>query len=329
MITGFGVAGKNEKRLEQTLKEFQRLCDKTLIVCNNCDQESIGLIKKYGFDIKIDNREWGRYQHKIKEDAVKTLKGWVIALDMDEQFDKNFTRLEAEKLAKKGGAGYYFYICNLIDEGYSKKYSFWNVRMFNLEYGYEWKNKPLHCGLAPKIAYHYGNYAPFILKHYGLKDKSDRIRKVDRYEKYDPNQQMTNPGYYQFLSNTGKPDEFNEDELHKIVAEEVKNYAFKLPNKIMSKKYFYVKRLSDGKILDIREQDLKETLRDRNFVQITNEPVQEVGNFVKTTAVVEATKEPDLVADMAKEDVTKLECPICGFIGKNVNGLRLHSKKHK
>ena len=50
--------------------------------------------------------------------------------------------------------------------------------MFNLGYGHKFEEKALHCGLAPKIAYQYGNYAPFILKHYGLKDKEDRERKV-------------------------------------------------------------------------------------------------------------------------------------------------------
>lgn len=333
MITGFAVLGPKEKLIVEVLEQFKRLCDKVLIVCNNCSDSDIDLVKSYGFEVKIDNRVWGKWQHKIKEDAVKTLSGWVIATDFDELFDKNFTKKDAEELAQKGGAGYYFYVCNLIDEGYSKKYSFWNIRMFNLEYGYEWKNKPLHCGLAPKIAYHYGNYAPFILKHYGLKDKSDRIRKVERYEKFDPNKEMTNPGYYEFLAHTGKPDEFNEDELHNLVANEVKTYAFKLPTKIMGQKYFYVKRLSDGKILDIPEKNITETLKDRNFVLITKEPVQEVGNFVKTTV-----SEPELINDIKESHDAAIEegpkegnshiCEECGFIAKTALGLINHKRKH-
>jgi hypothetical protein len=293
-IVGFGVCGGGEasRYLENTLKEFKRLCDDTLIVCNNCKQEEFDLIKRYGFKILIDNREWGKEQWRIKEEAVKKhIKAdWVVVLDMDETFDKNFTREELEKLCNKGGAGYYFYIVNLYNKGYSKKWSFFNIRLFNTEYGLNWERKALHCGLAPRVSYEWGNYAPFILKHYGLKEEADRSRKVERYRKYDPNKKFKSGNYYNFLASIEKEQPFDEDELHKLVAEEVKNYKHKLPNKnnIMTKerKYFFVKN-KQGRIIDIPAEALDETLRHNpEFELMSKDPVTVGGSGVQTTEAV-------------------------------------------
>lgn len=338
-IVGFGVCGKGEadRYLENTLKEFQRLCDETYIVLNNCSSKEIDLIDKYGCKMIEDNREWGKEQWKIKEEAVKKIKAdWFVVLDMDEVFDKNFKREELEKLCKKGGTGFYFYIINLMDEGYSPHWSFWNIRLFNGSFSRDWEKKPLHCGLAPRIAYHWGNYAPFIVKHCGLKKKEDRERKAKRYKKYDPQAKFKSKAYYDMLLSKSEIINFNENTLHSEVADEVKDYNFKKPSKIMeqTQKFYFVKTPA-GKVVDIEERYLEETLAREGFELMTKEPVIKGGSGVETTEPAEKEiKDEEKKEEQNKEEEKDIEkenltCPTCGFVAKTQNGLKAHQRKHK
>lgn len=323
-VAGFGVCGKGEadRYLKATLEEFKRLCDETYIVCNNCSSKEIEMIKSFGFNIIEDNREWGKEQWRIKEDAIKNIKAdWFVVLDMDEVFDKEFTREELDKLCKKGGAGYYFYIVNLYENGYSQNWSFWNVRLFNGSYCREWEKKALHCGLAPKIAYYWGNYAPFLLKHYGLKEKENRDRKVERYLKYDPQAQYKSKSYYDFLSSKEAVAEFNEDKLHKEVGDEVKDYKHKIPNNMSEQnKKFYMVKNPAGRVVDIEEDYLEETLAREGFELISKDAIEVAGEGVKTTQPVK-----EEVKEVKKEGFV---CEVCGFVAKSKAGLTTHMKKH-
>lgn len=267
-VVGFGVCGPNEPYLEATLKEFERLCDETIICFCNATSKEKDLVKKYGFHTVEDNREWGKFQWMIKENVLKNHVAklepdWVIALDMDEVFESKFNREELEKLANKGGIGYYFYLANLYGNGYSKETSRWNIRMFKFspEYGLEYKQKPVHCGLAPEIAYYFGNYAPFLVKHYGLKTKAARDKRVERYKKYDPDAKHLSPSYYEFLASQRKPDKFDENALHEELVNEVKDYYFKQPRHKKEKQKFYLVKTPDGREIDIPERNLDETLK--------------------------------------------------------------------
>lgn len=209
-IVGIMVCGPNEKYLENTLKEFKRLCDNVLIATNNIDENSIRTIEEYGFDHYQDNREWGIHQPDIKTDLLGRIArfspDWVIALDADEVFCPSFTRHEAEKLAETEEIAYYFMVVNLYNDEKHFAHStgiqrFWNIRYYKYlpEYGLQFQRKALHCGLAPPIAYKYGWHAPFYLLHYGLMLPEDRERKIKRYKVYDPNRRYKQGTYYDEL----------------------------------------------------------------------------------------------------------------------------------
>lgn len=210
-IIGIGVCGPNEKYLENTLKEFKRLCDEFIIATNNADEHTIALLESYNAHHYEDNREWGKDQPNIKttllERAGDFKPDWIIALDMDEVFAPEFTRVEAEKLMDTEEIAYYFLVVNLYndkdhfahDTGIQR---FWNIRFYKYlpEYGLQFQRKNLHCGLGPPIAYKYGWHAPFYLEHYGLMAKEDRDRKVQRYAKYDPTKKFKAGDYYDQLA---------------------------------------------------------------------------------------------------------------------------------
>jgi hypothetical protein len=217
-------AGEADRYLEITLKEFKRLCDKVIIATNDATQKEKDLIEKYGFEQYEDNREWGKEQPHIKTDLLARFSDyrpdWVVALDADEQFCKEVDRETLEKLASGEEIGWYFMIVNLYgdknhfahDVGIKR---FWNVRFYKYmpELGLQFQEKRLHCGLGPPYAYKFGWYAPYYINHYGLMTESDRKRKYERYDKYDPNAKFIDKRYYDDLRKTLRKIPFNRSKL--------------------------------------------------------------------------------------------------------------------
>lgn len=258
-IVGYGVCGKNEKYIKHTLDKFKELCDHVVIVLNNTDAKTKKLIASYGFETRVDNSEWGRNQHIIKENLVKTLgeynPDWLICMDMDEVLD--IDRPTFEKYADQCDS-MYVYIVNYWNEGWKRQWSFWNVRAWKWNGITKFANRPLHCGLAPEWCYFYGSHVPVILWHYGLKDKEVRDRKVERYMKYDPHAVYRDRSYYVALLDD------TCDVLDKeYILNEIKKEAGTIKRKTIQNlepKVFYIVE-KDGRQIDIPEKNLEDTLK--------------------------------------------------------------------
>ena len=97
---------------------------------------------------------------------------------------------------------------------------FWNIRFYKYlpQYGLQFQKKNVHCGLAPPIAYSYGWHAPFYVEHYGLMKPEDRLKKAQRYLKYDPKCQFKGRQYYDDLEKELKPIEFDREQLLRKLA---------------------------------------------------------------------------------------------------------------
>jgi hypothetical protein len=232
--------------MKATMEEFKRLCDETIILLNNAGKKEKDLVEKYGFKWIEDNREWGKTQNLIKQDFMEEVgklnPDWCIALDMDEVFEPKFTRKELERITNDGWA-FHFFVVNLWNDGHKPQWNFWNVRMWKWTGNTEFENRPLHPGLAPKWAYQINQYAPYILRHYGLKRESDRKRKIKRYEKYDPNARYRSRAYYNALK-TNDCSPYDEEKLHNEVEAYVTKYKPLIKKKPMTqiKKDFSVIR---------------------------------------------------------------------------------------
>ena len=76
-------------------------------------------------------------------------------------------------------------------------------------------------------------------------------------------------------------------------------------------KYCYIRRLCDGKLLDIPEKDLASTLKRGGF-----EEIKDVGKVYENSLVEFKLSQ-------------RIECPICGREFKNSAGLGKHKLTHK
>lgn len=324
-IGGIMVVGPNEPRLKECLTQnFKRLrLDPVLIVGNNLDKESISLIEKLGYEWYEDNREWGKYQPKIKEDLLKKIApkcDWVVAMDADEFFDESLTREGLEELIKRGGIAWQFYIVNYWndEEHFAQGLSFWNVRFYKItpEYGLNFINKPVHCGLAPPMQYRYAVDSPYILWHYGLMDKEKRLQKVERYKKYDPNASYKSDLYYNALADPTPPKTLDRDELRARVREDVKNRKMKVVGATPEAEgYIYMEK--DGRTIDVPAKD------ERRYVRMGWKKASDIDMTVNERFYEDSS------VNVQDAEKAELECPICGFEAKSESGLKTHQKKHQ
>lgn len=283
-IIGYGICGQGEadRYLKDTLDCFKSLCDDTIILLNNVSDKERELISSYGFKTVEDNREWGLNQHRIKQEFMKEVEklnpDWCVCLDMDEVLD--ITKEEIKTYMQKCRS-YYVYIVNLIDNGWSRKKSFWNVRFWKWDkdvlnyFGeefYRFENKPLHCGLAPRWAYLHGSYAPIILLHSGLKDYKDRQRKIERYNKYDPDAKYKDEAYYKFLASPDI-DTLDLGFIKNEIKKELDNVSYKdRPIRSVQtgikKAFCYFRRKKDGVVIDVPEEAYEEMRHRDGFEEL-------------------------------------------------------------
>ena len=284
-IVGYAIVGGGEadRYLERTcLESFSRLCDTAIVLLNNATQKEKDMIDEYGYLWVEDNREWGKNQHIIKEEFLRNFVAPLepdatVCLDADEEL--LVTREKLEEYAKKGQA-WYVYIANLWNDGYRSDWSFWNVRFWVWDWKeklgegfFKFENRPLHCGLAPKWCYHLNLHAPFLLKHYGLKEKADRMKKVARYEKYDPNQVYRASSYYEALK-TDHDEPFDAEKIQKELDKDVESMKQPLNKELAQrkppKKEYMIVREADGFTFTVTEnlldQQLKQKFKGKGFV---------------------------------------------------------------
>lgn len=282
-IIGYGICGPGEagRYMRETLDEFKRLCDEVIILVNSnggAGHAEIALIKEYGFRYVLDGREWGKLQWLIKQDFIEQHVSKIaeqgdmmICLDMDETLDRELTR---EWIFAAPLDAYHVFVVDLWNDRqhYKPESCFWNVRMWRWNGNTEWLQKPVHCGLAPKWAYHYNRYAPFLLLHKGLMDPKDRARKIERYEKYDPDAKHLDRRYYKMLAED-TASVFDEASLHAKIASEVATYQQPKPReqqRFMAKnreQYHYVRNAA-GQTVDVPERHLQETLKRPGFTYV-------------------------------------------------------------
>lgn len=297
-IIGYGICGPGEanRYMRKTLEEFQRLCDETIILCNNAGPAEKALIYEFGFRMVQDNREWGVLQWRIKQDfleahvaKIASEGDMLVCLDMDEVLDQHLT---PEWIRAAELDAYHVFIVNLWNEGHKARADFWNVRMWRWNGDTKFHEKALHCGLAPQWAYHYHRFAPFILLHYGLKERKDRDKKIARYEKYDPKAKFKDRSWYELLK-SDTCDVLDVEKLHDTIAKEVGTYKQTKPRRRMSTqpktgRFAYVTNPA-GNMVDIPEHQLKETLARGGFTFLgwADDAQEEIGKMFDDT-----TEEP-------------------------------------
>lgn len=317
--------GEGDRMLEQSLTQLKELCDEIAICLNNADEKTKEIVKKYTKFYVEDNREWGLHQYKIKRDFLRQYvpnlaPDWIIATDADEIFCESFTRAEAERLAStQYDVAYYFWVVELWDkeDTYREDLAFENIRFFKyLPQITEFKPTPLHCGLAPEYFYNWGTHTNMYFKHYGLMAKEDRQRKIERYEKYDPDGKWLAPSWYKTLAAKEPIVKTFDAEAFVKQLPPIKHRDKPLPIMTPKKEKNYYVKNRHGMVVPIPERHLEMTLKQPGFELITKDPIE-----------FDKSGDNPMVGEVKSSD-GKFVCEQCGYEGDDAYQLKRHSKNH-
>ncbi len=365
-IIGMGVVGRGEadKYLKLTLDHNLPLVDKMVIWGDAPDEATEKIIFSYGDKIEYHRYPesiWATGQWKIKESlfryVIKHLAGesnpWVLAFDFDELFDDRLTREKLEELANRKATAYEFNFIQLWDDENHMRVDggwgdFWNVRFFKYqpEQSQEWLRKPLHCGLWPIYARRQAIMIPYIVRHYGYMNPAHRKKKVERYDKYDPQRVYQDKEWYQSMKYEATDErmiirEFNEtDYINRILPQMLPKYQketkITMVNSKQVNRVYMVRRLKDNRIQEMSSKQYTEMTANGNFKH-QYELIGDVktGSGLPEAPVVDA---PIIEAPIEALEVKpvkevefklgKLDCA-CGYKAKTVAGLKKHQKKHE
>lgn len=182
--------------IEACLSRLSEVVDEILILDNGSTDGTLEAYKNFPKIVGIlETRGYdeGRDKCLLLEEAKKRTPDWIIWIDGDEVFEKNFTREEAEKYMQSKYNRIAFRMCNFwLDkercriDGHYFIYSLHPQRSMwrNLPVAY-FANKKMHNGdirgVPGKVF-----ISPFRLKHFGYSDQKKIQEKFDRYLKEDP-----------------------------------------------------------------------------------------------------------------------------------------------
>ncbi len=329
-ITGLVIVGPNEadRYLERTLKSLSFLCDRVEAVLCNATGKEQAMCLKYSVKTRQDNREWGLNQAQIKHDAHKGRNGWMLCLDADEVVDQQITKEFLQSYMDRGPLAYHSFLVNHWDEEtkYRLDMCFWRVQFYKatLANGASFERSGFDPGIVPYWAASQASYLPMFVRHYGLMKKEDRERKVKRYEKYDPEQKLLPKDYYDALKSTVWADTFDAYRLRQQLKKETDGIPLRPFKKSMpTLKYHYVKRKSDGVVVDVPDKDLAETLA-RGFEYVSEIKVQTSNNMIDIPIIDEEEQLfPGTKPDPTPE-IDRLQCVLCGFKAQNDAGFKRH-----
>lgn len=351
-----GVVGKGEadKYLKKVLDHNLPLVDKMVIWGDAPDDKTDRLVLSYGS--KVEYRRypeslWATKQWLIKEALFKYViahkPDWVLAFDADEIFDDRLDRKKLEELASGKATSYDFNFIQLWDDEKHMRVDggwgdFWNCRFYKYQpqQSQEWLRKALHCGLWPIYARQQAIMIPYIVKHYGYMKPEHRVKKVERYDTYDPQRVYQDKEWYQSMKFEGndprmKIKEFNEEDyinrlLPQMMPKYQKETKMQQVNPKQINKVYMVRRLKDSRIQEMSSKQYLEMTNNKSFEKLY-ELIGDVktGSGLPEAPVIEAPIETLPVEPVKEEKVLgKFDCA-CGFKGKSKAGLAKHQKKHE
>jgi glycosyltransferase involved in cell wall biosynthesis len=188
---------KNELDIiDECLSRLSDLVDEILVVDNGSDDGTQDVYHNYPKVtevIKTEGFDEGRDKIMLLEAAKKRNPDWLMFLDADEIFEKNFTRKVMEKYMASGYDRINFRFC-----------LFWlsrkKCRLFDKKY-FLYSLQPARCMWRNKKETYFKNlvihndniqgefnkvyFSPYRLKHYTLMDREKIIAKIELYRSVD------------------------------------------------------------------------------------------------------------------------------------------------
>ncbi len=195
------------RNIEACLSKLSELSDEMIVLDNGSTDGTLGVYPQFRKIVKIlETRGYdeGRDKCLLLEEAKKRNPDWILWIDADEVFEKNFNRQEIDKYMNSKYSRITFRMLNFwLDKEHCKidgHYFLYTLHpqrsMWRNQPGAYFFNKKLHNGDIRGVT---GKsfLSPYRLKHYGYSDKEKIKEKFERYLKED---QTGKRNYYNLIN---------------------------------------------------------------------------------------------------------------------------------
>lgn len=197
------VKNEADRYLKEVLMSLREYIDEAVIIDDGSTDGSGELCQELlaGIPLKLIRNSDSKFSNEVelrKQQWIETVKinpDWILNLDGDEIFEKNFTKGVRNLINQHDIDVYAFRLFDFWDNNHYREDMYWYAHMvyrpFLLRYqpnfNYTWRETRQHCGRFPNnILELPAKNAEYRLKHLGWARKEDRLSKYDRYMKLDP-----------------------------------------------------------------------------------------------------------------------------------------------
>jgi hypothetical protein len=201
--------GEGKRYLKEVLEDKSKFCDVIIAVGDGPIDTGTKRIARSFPKVKyyqIEESLFGTKQYVLKQTAqqlaVKENPDWILSFDADEVFEKAMTPEAFRELLQGEDLAWQTHFVHLYgDRHHHRCDKFWHLQKvqlyhYNPKWSSQFKKQAMHCGSVPIEYQRYFSVFPFLVEHLGYLDPKDINRKIERYEKYDPNGDYTAKGYY-------------------------------------------------------------------------------------------------------------------------------------
>lgn len=197
------IKNEADHYLRAVLEEHKHYIDEAVIIDDGSTDDSVEICYETLNDIpihliqnpisKFSNADLRKQQW---EETIKTNPDWILNLDADEMFEKQFANEVGHLINQQDIDVWCFRLYDFWDESHYREDPFWRAHLYSrpflLRYQshlhYEWKETPpLHCSRFPdNILELPKEVSSLRLKHFGWADQKKRLAKYQRYSTLDP-----------------------------------------------------------------------------------------------------------------------------------------------
>ncbi|WP_152393327.1 glycosyltransferase family 2 protein [Paenibacillus guangzhouensis] len=198
------VVKNEEKRfLRQILEEHRKYIDEAVIIddCSEDNTIDVCLDALKGIPVRLVRNDVSKFNNEVDlrkqqwEETVKTDPDWILNLDADETFERQFANKVHHLLQQNEVDVFCFRLFDFWNETHYREDQLWRshltYRPFLLRYRpdfiYKWRETPQHCGRIPENVFELSHrLSELRLKHFGWSKPEDRLDKYQRYLLLDP-----------------------------------------------------------------------------------------------------------------------------------------------
>jgi glycosyltransferase involved in cell wall biosynthesis len=197
------VKNEGNRYLTQVLEEHRKYIDEAVIIDDGSTDHTVDVCLELlqGIPIRLVKNKVSMFSNEIElrkqqwRETLATDPEWILNLDADEVFEKQFAQEIHQLLQKTDVDAFCFRLYDFWNDSHYREDQLWRSHLiyrpflvrYKHDFVYRWKETPQHCGRFPENIFELPHHLSELrLKHLGWANPEHRLEKYQRYLMLDP-----------------------------------------------------------------------------------------------------------------------------------------------